>query len=272
LRTRIGLLMTQARVDGSDGLGPAGFSRADMQRLVFSNRQYAGELTRDALVTMCRALPGGLAPTSRGAPVAVGTACDVLAGWDLRENRDSRGAILFRRFWDSLNQANEPDSWWAHPFDPVDPVNTPNTLDTAHPGVPVALGNAIADLDAAKVPLDAAVGDVQHIVRAGRRIRIHGGPGDPHGQFNAIESGFAPGQRFGEVAGGSSYAQVVTWNDGPCPDAATILTYSQSANPRSPFFADQGPLFSRKQWVPVRFCRADVLSHTLSTTVLRAAH
>ena len=168
------------------------------------------------------------------------------------------------------SRANEPDSWWAHPFDPADPVNTPNTLVTAQPGVPLALGDAIADLNAAKVPLDAAVGDVQHIVRAGRRIPIHGGPGDPHGQFNAIESEFVPGQGFGEVVAGTSYAQVVTWNDGPCPDAATILSYSQSTNPRSPFFADQGPLFSRKEWVPVRFCRGDVLRHTLSTTVLHA--
>jgi acyl-homoserine-lactone acylase len=268
LRTRIGLLMTQARVDGTDQRGPAGFTRADMEQLVFSNRQHAGELTRDALVAMCRALPGGLAPTSRGAPVAVGAACDVLAGWDLRENLDSRGAILFRRFWDNLYQANKPDSWWARPFDPGDPVNTPNALDTAHPGVPVALGDAIADLNAASLPLDAPVGDVQYIVRGGRRIPIHGGPGDPHGQFNAIESPFVPGQGFGEVAGGSSYVQVVTWNDGPCPDAATILTYSQSTDPRSRFFADQGPLFSRKQWVPVRFCRSDVVRHALSTTVL----
>ena len=269
LRTRIGLRMTQGRVDGTDGLGPAGFTRADMEQLVFGNRQTAGELTRDALVAMCRALPGGLAPRSQGPPVPVGTACDVLAGWDLRENLDSRGAILFRRFWDNLSQANEPDSWWVRPFDPADPVNTPNTLDTAKPGVPIALGNAIADLNAANVPLDARVRDVQHIVRGGRRIPIHGGAADPHGQFNAISSGFVPGQGFGEVAHGSSYVQVVTWNDGPCPDAATILTYSQSANPRSPFFADQGPLFSAKQWVPVRFCRRDVLRHTLSTTVLR---
>jgi acyl-homoserine-lactone acylase len=269
LRTRIGLLMTQARVDGSDGLGPAGFTRADMQRLVFGNRQYAGELTRDALVAMCRALPGGLAPTSQGAPIAVGAACDVLAGWDLHEDLDSRGAILFRLFWEDLSQGNEPDSWWARPFDRADPVNTPNTLNTAQPGVAVALGNAITDLNNANVPLDATIGDVQHIVRGGRRIPIHGGPGDP-GQFNAIESGFVPGHGFGEVLFGSSYVQVVTWNDGPCPDAATILTYSQSANPRSPYFADQGPLFSRKQWVRERFCRPDVLRHTLNTTVLRA--
>jgi acyl-homoserine-lactone acylase len=270
LRTRLGLLMTQARVDGSDGLGPPGFTRADMEQLVLGNRQHAGELTRDALVAMCRALPNGLAPTSTGTPVAVGPACDLLSGWDLRENLDSRGAILFRRSWDNLYQAEEPDSWWAHPFDLADPVNTPNTLDTAKPGVPVALGNAIADLNAANVPLDAAVGDVQGIVRRGRRIAIHGGQADPNGQFNAIESPFVPGLGFAQVAAGSTYLQTVTWNDGPCPDASTILTYSQSANPRSPFSADQGPLFSRKQWVPVRFCRGDVLRHTLSTTVLRA--
>ena len=44
LRTRIGLLMTQARVDGTDGLGPKGFTRQDMQNMVFSDRQYGGEL------------------------------------------------------------------------------------------------------------------------------------------------------------------------------------------------------------------------------------
>ncbi len=42
--------MTQVRIDGTDALAPGGFTRADMQRLAFSHRQYAGELTRDALV------------------------------------------------------------------------------------------------------------------------------------------------------------------------------------------------------------------------------
>jgi len=170
LRTRIGLLMTQARVDGTDGLGPAGFTRADLEHLVFSNRQYAGELTRDALVAMWRALPGGLAPTSAGTPVAIGAACEVLAAWDLRENLDSRGAILFRRFWDNLTLVNELDSWWVHPFDPSDPINTPSSIDTAQSGVAVALGNAIADLNTAHMPLR------QRWRRAARRPR---GPAHP---------------------------------------------------------------------------------------------
>ncbi len=50
----------------------------------------------------------------------------------------------------------------------------------------------------------------------------------------------------------------------------TILTYSLSDNSRSPFFADQTKMFSKKQWVTERFCTSDVLAHTLSTTVLGA--
>ena len=36
--------------------------------MVFSDRQYAGELWRDPLVTLCRGESGGLAPTSSGTP------------------------------------------------------------------------------------------------------------------------------------------------------------------------------------------------------------
>jgi acyl-homoserine-lactone acylase len=170
LRTRAGLLMTQARVDGSDGLGPAGFTRTDMQRLVFSNRPHAGELARDALVAACRALPGGVAPTSEGAAVPVGDACEVLARWDLRDDLDSRGAVLFRRFWNDLAERNEPDSWWARPFDPRDPVRTPGVFDTTRPGVMTALGDAIGDLQAAGVGAR----------RARRRRPVHARRWAPH--------------------------------------------------------------------------------------------
>jgi acyl-homoserine-lactone acylase len=71
-----------------------------------------------------------------------------------------------------------------------------------------------------------------------------------------------PGQGFTDVEEGSSYVQVVTWRDGgSCAvDAATILTYSLSTNPRSPHFADQTRLFSQKKWLTERFCEKDVLA------------
>jgi acyl-homoserine-lactone acylase len=271
LRTRIGLIMTQSRVDGTDHLGPPGFTVKDMENLVFSDRQYAGELTRDALVSMCRGFPGGLAPTSSGAPVPVDDACNVLAAWDLRENLRSSGAVLFRRFWDHADASVAPGvgvSPLSTPFDPNDPVNTPNTLNTSSPTVRDALGDAIRDLDGAHIPLDAAPGDVQIQTAHGARIPLHGGPGDPNGEFNAIYTKFTAGRGFGAPYTGSSFVQVVGWNNGACPIGGSILTYSESDNPSSPHYADQTALFSRKRWVPDTFCQAAILRATQHTTVL----
>jgi acyl-homoserine-lactone acylase len=266
LRTRIGLVMAQQRVSGTDGLGPAGFTLQDMQNMVFSDRQYAGELTRNELVAMCREFPGGLAPTSEGGTVPVGEACNVLAGWDVHENLNSKGAVLFRRFWDHASEAKT--SLWSHEFNVNEPVTTPYGLNTTNAEVKAALGDAISDLNGAHIPLDAAPGEVQAVTRNGQRIPIHGGAGDPNGEFNAIWTTFTKGAGFSEVVGGSSFVQAVTWGKGKCPLAATILTYSESDNPESPFYADQTHLFSKKEWAPDHFCKADVVAHTKSTTLL----
>jgi acyl-homoserine-lactone acylase len=261
LRTRIGLIMTQAQVDRG------GFTRKDMQRIVFNDRQYAGELTRDDVVAMCKSFNGS-APSSNG-PVTVGRACDVLAAWDRRENLKSRGALLFRRFWEraTANPASPAPgpSVWKHPFDPNDPVHTPNTLDTGSPQVQRAFGDALNDLGSAHIPIDAPLGQFQFATRRGVKIPIHGGPGTD-GDFNAINVRWVPGKGVSDIEHGSSYVQVVTWGKGSCPDARTILTYSQSTNPGSPFYSDQTKLFSRKKWVPDLFCRAAVVKGTKQTT------
>lgn len=271
LRTRIGLIMTQARVSGTDGLGPPGFTVKDMQNMVFSDRQYAGELTRNSLVSMCRGFPGGLAPTSSGGTVSVGDACNILAGWDLHENLNSKGAVLFQRFWahaDAYVASEVNVSPFSVPFNVNDPVNTPNTLNTSSPIVQTALGDAIQDLEGAHIALDATPGQVQFVTDHGVRIPLHGGPGDPNGEFNAIYTNFTPGQGFSAPYMGSSFVQVISWNDGPCPIGGSILTYSESDNPSSPHYADQTRLFSRKQWVPDTFCQSAVLRATKSTLVL----
>ena len=104
-------------------------------------------------------------------------------------------------------------------------------------------------------------------MRGGQFIPIHGGTGDPDGEFNAIYAPFTAGKGYGEVDDGSSFIQVVTWNGSACPDAVTILSYSLSTNPLSPYSSDQTRLFGQKQWLRDRFCEADILA----SPVLNAA-
>ena len=258
LRTRMGLVGVE------EILKNGGFTRQRMQDFEFSDRALSGELAAADTVAMCRRYETlGYAPSSNG-PVAVGNACDALAGWDKREDSTSKGALLWRRFW--ARAAAAQGGPWLHPFDANDPVNTPNTLNTFHPTVQTALGDAIGDLRGANIPLDAPLGSVQYVTRDGERIPIHGGP-HADGVFNVITNSFVPGQNhLTEPVHGSSYIQVVTWGKDGCPDAATILTYSQSTDPTSPHYADQTRLFSGHGWNYPPHC-ADAVKQAAGKTV-----
>ncbi|MFL5907591.1 MAG: penicillin acylase family protein [Solirubrobacterales bacterium] len=274
LRTRIGLIMVQQRLAGTDGLAGTLFTRQDLQDDVFNDRQYGGELWRDQLVQLCESAPGGHLMGSSG-PVDVSAACPVLANWDLHDNLDSNGAILFRRFVTRALASPAPFTpptgdltVFSTPFDANDPVNTPNGLNTASPKVQQSLADAVTDLQSVGIPLDAALRDYQYEKRGDERIPIHGGPGDPNGDFNAINVQWSddpnePG--YPNVPHGSSFVMVTSFNDG-CPDDRSILTYSQSENPNSPYFADQTRMFSQKQWVDPPFCASELNSDPALTT------
>lgn len=247
-RTRMGITAVEERL-GS-------FTRSSLQDMLFADRSFVGEREADAAAAMCAGLPGGLAPTADGGTVPVGNACTALADWDGTMRTGSRGALLFERFW--LFAAGMPDLWRV-PFDPADPVATPNTLNTANPNVAVALGEAITELRTAGIEPDAPLGRNHYVVRGGERIPIHGGH-NAQGVLNMIIATWDPAEGDVEVVHGSSHIQVVSFTGGRCPDAATMLTYSQSSNPRSPHFADQTKLFSAGKWVRTRFCERDILS------------
>ncbi|MDX6284777.1 MAG: acyl-homoserine-lactone acylase [Frankiales bacterium] len=270
LRTRIGLTMTQGRVDGTDGNGPAGFTVADMQNMVFNDATFSGVLLRDDLVKLCRKYVGGTIPTSDGSAVAVGNACTVLANWDLKENVDSKGAILFRRWYDRAGAAAGgvgPTTVWRNPFDANNPVNTPNHLRMANPQATAYLGDAIKDLRDANLPLDVSVGSQQYVEKNGVKYPFHGGVGDPNGNFNAIWTSWDSGTGVTRPEGGSSYVQAVTWDSSACPIARSILTYSLSTDSTSAHYADQTALFSNKGWVTNRFCAADIAASPVKQVV-----
>jgi len=236
LRTRLAVDMAEQRLNGTDGLGEPGFDLETLQTLMFSNRHHGGELVRDDLARLCRTEGGD----------SLQPACSALEGWDLRVDRDSRGAHLFNLFVHSGGLK------FAVPFDPEDPLRTPHTLDVSDPEVLDALRRAAATLEALNIAPDARLGDVQAEMRGQERIEIHGGTRGV-GVFNMIIP-----EPLRETVGstrivhGSSWIMAVEFTDAG-PRSRGLLSYSQSTNPASPFHADQTRLYSQKGWDELLF-------------------
>jgi acyl-homoserine-lactone acylase len=257
LRTRLGIRMLQETVDEAGDT----FSLDQLQDTVFNNRHYAAELVRDDLVAVCRAAPVVL--MQDGTTEDVSEACDVLAAWDRTVNTDAKGAHLFREFMRFAFASTA--GFFLDPFNPDDPVNTPRQLNVANPDIRAALATAVRRLRTNGIALDAELGTQQQAVRNDLRIPIHGG--SEHGIFNYINSPWAPkdGVGYPDTIYGASFVLAAEFTDDG-PRARTILTYSLSTDPTSPYFADQTELYSRKEWVPVRLSEAEVLSSPALTT------
>ncbi|MFH8348964.1 penicillin acylase family protein [Streptomyces sp. NPDC018045] len=255
LRTR-GALEDVSAMAKRGGLTPA-----DLRRQQFANRVPAGDLAAADTARACAALPGGTATGRDGKAVDVSEACRVIGAWDRTVRTDSKGALLFDRFWRRLSATVPPADLWRTPFDPADPVRTPRTLNTAAPGFATALADAVAELRAARIPLAAPLGEHQFVVRNGKRIPVSGGA-HGLGVWNMTAGQWDPaGGGYTEVRHGSSYIQAVSFQGGGCPvDARTLLTYSQSSNPRSPHYSDQTELYSANRLLRSRFCERDVLA------------
>ncbi|MER7465939.1 penicillin acylase family protein [Streptomyces sp. NPDC097981] len=233
---------------------------ADLQKQQFADRVPAGDLAAADAAKACAALPGGAATGSDGRAVDVSAACAVLAGWDRTADTGSRGALLFDRFWRRLTAGTAAKDLWLVPFSATDPVRTPRTLNQAAPGIGRALADAVAELTAAGIALDAPLGEHQFVVRGGQKLPVPGGT-EALGVWNKIEAPWnAAAGGYPEVVHGSSHIQAVGWDGGRCPVARTLLTYGQSSNPASPHYADQTRLFSQERWVTSRFCERDILA------------
>ncbi|MEV5981415.1 penicillin acylase family protein [Streptomyces sp. NPDC052114] len=236
-----------------------GLTVADLQRQQFANRVPAADLAADDTAKACAALPGGTATGSDGRTVDVSRACAVLARWDHAMDTGSRGALLFDRFWRKLSAAVPNAQLWKVPFSAADPVRTPNTLDTALPAFRTALADAVTELTAAGIALDAPLGANQYVVRNGKRIPVSGGT-ESLGVWNKVETTWDAKAGYTEVVHGTSHVQAVGWTEGRCPKARTLLAYSQSSNPDSPHFSDQTRLYAKERWVTSRFCEKDILA------------
>lgn len=221
-------------------------SVADLQNMVMDNEVYlAGQVMPDLLAFCAKHLGTDAA--------ALKPLCTSLNDWDRHANLDSGlGLVHFINLVEQLEQI--PDAWRVA-FDPSQPLTTPRGLAIDRAPVAKALREAMlaSTADVAKLGLTAASkwGDVQ----VSGQTPIHGGPQEL-GIYNAMQTvPRADGKR--EVVSGSSYLQIVTFDD-QGPRAQGVLTFSLSSNPASKYAKDQTQAFSEKKLRPLPFTDAQI--------------
>ncbi len=262
--------LTQLSIDNGDSGDDGLYTFEELAASAVGNRVFTAEMLADDVVARCNA--------TAGLRAEVVEACELLADWDRRVNLDSVGAIIWREFIHTIGGAV-----WDQPFDPADPVGTPSGLAPAAAdgtdAVIDALVTAVENIEASGFPLDAPLGDVQFADRNGERVPIHGGSGT-EGVSNVV--GFGSNStstersidrlpRVGDsgnlttdgysIANGTSFIYSLEFTpDGPVAQA--FLTFGETGDPTSEFFADQTIRFSEKNWRSLSFTEDAIAADT----------
>jgi acyl-homoserine-lactone acylase len=275
-RTRLGNLIAQGRIDGSDSYGARGASADTVKRMVLDSRVLTAELLKDqALALVCASPTINVAtdPQTKeaiGRDIDVSAACATLAAWDNTGTSTAKGAHVWDEFW--ARASLQPSaSLYNVPFDAADPIRTPRDLkSTAAAALQQAFGAAVARVQASGFAVDAPRGDYLFATRGGSKIPLYGGCGGP-GYFtiacseNRLDKG---GYTMDGDPNGNSYMQIVRFPAGGV-EAHTFLTFSLSDDPASPHNADYTRAYSAGQWLKVPFSEAEIQGDpALKTTAL----
>ena len=238
----------------------------DVIDLKYSTRMLLAERVRPELIAAVRGAASAPAEAIAGA--------DALEAWDGRVAAESRGALLFQRFWDAYSAAVRPP--FATAWQEADPAGTPRGL--ADPAAAIThLAAAVrttrqqfgservawgevnrfraGDLD---LPGDGATGTYGTF-----RVMTFADP-SPRGQGaeNAVRvrvAGHVPG-REGPIGFGDAWVLLVDFSK---PGSAlSVLAYGQTTKAGSPHSSDQLRLFADHKLRPALYAEADIKANT----------
>lgn len=241
-RTREALQTIDRSLKAGDRYTPAsGFD------LIMSNRNFSGVLLADDLLALC-----GQAERQPN----LAAACDAIAKWDRHSNLESRGALLFREFW---NRARLIPDVYAIAFDESEPLTTPRGLDIGNAKTRAALIGSLGDAVKALAKLglrpDASIAEGQRIMVNGVAKPVSGG--DWHdGVLNLNLTRPVEGVGFEPFDGGSYIASIGFDETGPVAEG--LLVYGQSSDPASPYYFDQIDLYAAKSRYRLPFRRVEI--------------
>ena len=269
LRTRLGILQIQNRLAGTDGRSGTTFNPANLEDIVLHADVYSGQLALSSVLN--NVCPSGTTTYD------LSTICGSLASWDERATLTSTGMTSWTEFWNDLDASGT--NYWATAFDVNDPVNTPNTLNTASSSVLSAVGKALDDaqttIGKSGININAPFGQLQYSgvnTNNNQPIPVFGGEGaigaftvaDTSGDdtTSALTSNGYP------IVFGNSYIQVVTWDSSGNVSADGFLSYSESTDPASPHYSDFSMAYSSQQWYHFPFTPDEIAAETESTVTL----
>jgi acyl-homoserine-lactone acylase len=175
----------------------------------------------------------------------------ILGKWDDRAATASRGADLFAAWWAEYTKS--ASQLYSQKWSRSSPLTTPSGIgDTA--SALKALSTAAQRLKSELGTLDVAWGDT-HRFRRGTIDLPLGGTTQNLGAFRAVLYAKDKDGKW-RGAAGDTYTLAVEFADSPV--AYSVLPYSESSDPASPHFNDQGPLFATSRYKRVVFSEDDI--------------
>lgn len=187
-----------------------------------------------------------IAAVQPGGDPALAAAVEAAAGWDLTVAEDSRGAAIVIGTIAELLAAGVE----------LDPSQFGKEIVVGGGELRAAVSAAAAKLIDAHGRVDPRWGEANRLVRGDLDLAIAGGPDAVRAVYGAWEDG-----RFEGIAG-DAYVLAVVWQPDGRVESSSIHQFgSATVDPSSPHFADQAPLFARRELKPVWFEEADIRAH-----------
>ncbi len=231
-----------------------------------------------------RVLPDLIAAAQASGNATAQQAATVLAAWDRTADAQSKGGVLFERWFDTaiadpaMPKDDTINFYSSYPrfrigWSADKPLSTPMGLAAPSQAV-MDLVAAAQAVQQAYGALDVAWGDVHRTVLVTHDPAFQqaipvsndpeSGPDDPFGPVRVVNP--FPAQDGTQKLwsyGGDGYVQIVEF----APDGAhaqALLGYGNASRPGSPHIADQLPLFDAKTLRPAWRTRQEVEQHTIS--------
>ncbi|MDX7988551.1 penicillin acylase family protein [Xenorhabdus sp. 12] len=266
MRTRLGHIMIQERLQGHDQYPGKSINNEIIQDMVLNSRALTAELFKSEFLEQACYSPqvnvqrdplnGTIFPSPQR--VDVTEACRILRDWDNSGNLSARGAHIWDGIWNRLQVLPE-SVLFAIPFDKNDPLNTPRKLHADKETLRQALGATVLGLAHQGLPLDAQRGDYVSLVRGDKHVPLYGGCSNV-GYFTiaCVESiDLTSTNVRSKHDYGNSYTQLISFPNNDV-EAYTSLLTSLSDDPASPHYSDSTWMYSAKKWLHLPFKESEI--------------